>query len=382
MSLSFHLLVSSGKTNHLIPALVCSVNGIHIIRTLDPELPHQVSVARIFTCAGLSITDGLLKNKLERGIDYFVDLGVSGPKLLEIWTSVSKARTIIASLWPKMPPPELIDLTARSLDRCWTLYDITRSSLLHNWRIGIITTAAYSTALLLQSVFDIKDIVQNSDKTTWLRTGLPARGEDQEEDQDLLDVITLKWSVNAVERYLSKSRDVEDDTQVNPDWQEPVALMHEFLRVPQRVSDEDAVEIFEVTMADSCERILRQLKSTSRPIARRRKSVKIVKPQLISVATQTDDTIEVRPIEYSGMAAEQFVIGMPERAQQELDNTSTIDSSMHTLFIEHKTPQQQHEQAKKISSETSIPLTSINPAISLLLVVLLAFLTKIILSFT
>lgn len=247
MSLSFHLLTSSG---HCTPALVCAVDGIHIIRTIDPELPHQVSTARIFRSAGLSVCAGLIRTKLELSIDYFTDLGVSGPKLLEVWTSVQKTRSIIASLW-QSPPQALIDLTSPALDKCWTLYDLTRSSLLHNWRLSYIAAEDYSTSLLLDAVFDLDDVVYQADKAAWIRTGLPQIAD---EIQDSLDAAMLRWSVNAVERYNQRMRG-EESQDVETDWLLPLQTLHESLDVKNMPFE---VENFEVTVAESYEQMLRR----------------------------------------------------------------------------------------------------------------------------
>ena len=242
MSLSFHLL--SSRAQVLIPALVGEVNGVYIIRTLDPELPHQITLSRVFKSAGLSTCYGLCHYGLERGIDYFTDLGSAGPKLYEIWTTVHKTRNLIQEVW-RSPPSVLVELTSPALDGCWSLYDVTRSSMLHNWSLKSVRPEDYSTGALLDAVFDLDD-VQCHEKSDWLRTGLP---QFVETEQDEYDAALIHWSVKAVERYHDRE---EDDLS----WLEVVNMSN-------RGKIEASTETFEMVMVETFEKTIhKQTKST------------------------------------------------------------------------------------------------------------------------
>lgn len=208
--ISYHMLSSAAGTRYPIPILVSCLKGVYIIRTLDPEQSHLISLARIFRAAGLSIVQGILKFKLHLGLDYTVHLGVAGPNIIDIWVEIGRARTIIALIW-RTPPTQLIKLTSPTLDKCWSLFDPTRSSILHNWCLSTISPAEYSTRRLQETVFQIDDVHLIKDKSRWLRTGLPDMTI-QSDDQSAIEVSMIQWASDAAQRvlYLQESELIID----------------------------------------------------------------------------------------------------------------------------------------------------------------------------
>lgn len=291
-SLSFHLLSSSTRSKHLIPVLVSELDGTFILRTLDPEYPHQVSFARILHAANIPLVTGLVRFKLLEGLDYCTTLGVSGPNLTEIWISVSKARSLIAQIWSK-PPVSLIELTSPALDPCWSLFDRTRSSLLHNWRISTISPVAYSTALLLEAIFAVDQVKHETDKSDWTRTGIPSINETGD-DQDPLDVALITWSISASERFLTHT----EESQILDEWSQVISAVNDLLDPEDLLEEEHREPIdrppsdqFEITVVASYEKILRKLRGKFLlPERQRKKGFRN-----ISVQTDTYDPFEDTP---------------------------------------------------------------------------------------
>lgn len=231
--LSFHLMAAPSPHRHLVPAGVSLVGNAYVIRTMIPEIPHQVSLARVFRVADLTVARGLARFRLHRGIDYSTDLGASGPDLQEIWVDVDRARSVISSLW-QAPPRSLIDLTSPVLDNCWSLFDHTRYSILHNWRLSSISPEAYSTAILLETMFRVDQLEHYSDKSKWIRTGAPTTSSDQQE-QDPLDRGILKWAVASAENFLQG----HDQPLTDDDWRPTFELVNKLLNLPISKDKED-----------------------------------------------------------------------------------------------------------------------------------------------
>lgn len=292
LSLSFHLLASPSPHRHLVPVIVSRAEGTYVIRTIDPEFPHQISLARVFGAAKIKVAHGLARFRLAKGIDYSIDLGASGPDMTDIWVDVNRARSLISVLWQN-PPKSLIELTSPALDECWSLFDRTRHSILHNWSIASIAPAAYSTSLLLESVFSIDQVTPYTDKSKWIRTGMPGFSEDSHQ-QDVREREILKWSVISADRFLH-GRDAVLPVEA---WTLAVNSVLDLLNIPihsnGKDEDKDMQGVkgdFEINMAASYEALLQHARAhfLAGRLDRAAKPGKLDSPQYQSSMVQTED---------------------------------------------------------------------------------------------
>lgn len=225
-----------------------------------------------------------------KGIDYSTDLGVSGPDMSDIWVDVNRARSLISEIWDD-PPHSLVELTSPIFDRCWSLFDRTRHSVLHNWSLDTISPAAYSTSLLLSTIFSVDQVIHQEDRSQWIRTGMPEPTDDIHE-QDVRERAILNWSVAAAERYLLNREALLHDK----DWSLVVSSVMEFLgtsRSDERSDQEyrDVMKDFDVSMATSFEKLLAvsRARGDTRVVARAMKSKT---PELVSCARSTQTEVE------------------------------------------------------------------------------------------
>lgn len=284
--LSFHLLNSSVQEKYLIPTIVCELGGIYVIRTLDPEDQHQISLARIFQAADLNIVDGLLRFELVESVDYHTKLGFSGPNLLEIWTNVTRVRSIVAELW-RVPPRALMELLAPSLDTCWTLFDTTRSSLLHNWKLTSIAPESYSTSLLLRTAFMLQEIEYLTQKSKWIRSGIP-RDSSAVYTQNQDDTAILKWSIAAAGRHESQDASHTDAD----DWIQVISVIEKLYGLRSDTATEDMrrlrSSVAETAVAASFERLQRHATTKAQASRKAARAKLMSQKSKRTIAVQTD----------------------------------------------------------------------------------------------
>ncbi|ORY76318.1 hypothetical protein BCR37DRAFT_395261 [Protomyces lactucae-debilis] len=228
------------------------------MRTFDPERDHFVSFARILYLAGQTIVSGLLSCALERGIDFFLSLGVSGPEVVELWVPVPKARSLLPQLFRKVPSA-LAALLEEKLDKCFTLHDATRSSLMHNWALRTLPREDYSTRLLQAAMFSCSDVERIINKSDWIRTSVTTSMKSAEGvSQSSVDRDMILWSASAVENLQHGS--VPDDQH----WRGILKHLDGFLegKACQQSSKE-------VALVETCERMLHHFSTSPTALLRR-----------------------------------------------------------------------------------------------------------------
>lgn len=320
--LSFHLLPSAGSTQHRIAALVTVLEGTAVLRTFDPERDHLVSFGRILSLAGQTLVSGLIKYKLDRGIDYFLSLGASGPQLVEIWVPVQKARELLPLLFAQ-PPAPLEALLCSSLDKCFTLHDATRSSLLHNWARRCLPREEYSTSLLQASCFACSDIERIAAKRDWIRTSVtPAISAAEDVTQSSLDRSLILMSTEAAERATEEPANDDDH------WQDVLSQLDDLL-----LTDGLYTAGQEVAMVDLCERLLEHFGTKPLPVKASKKSSEQLgakpKPDNRHVASQTDLPTDTKTL---AMQVSDEVL-RAQREEQESQATTECICSLVLLAI-------------------------------------------------
>jgi hypothetical protein len=214
LPIQFSLYASQRVSKALCPALVVRVDGVEVVRILDPEHKEPFfSLEGIFVLAGLTIVEGLLRFDLRRDRNDY-DLTLAGLEPREgIWAPWKVARDVVERLGMQHLFASLLHC-----QHAWSL-DEGLDGVSHNWRgtSDGFDADAYSLVSLLDMPLkslqilprgqQLRTLLSPEQRQKILADGKPAfllLGKDSERRQRRWHVEQrlLRWSVHAVESFL------------------------------------------------------------------------------------------------------------------------------------------------------------------------------------
>jgi hypothetical protein len=190
----------------MYPAFKVNLNDVPVYRLIHQEFEgHYISAAQLFKACGLTITEGFFVFNL-KSTDFEVDFLIAQFPFCDIWVSVDQARAMALTLGVD---EELALLLSDSLDDCYSLDNINRSEIMHNWMIPSIPNLQYSTRALLETWFDtVRLLIPPSRK---IRTQISRSRQPGIVMKDRTEAGIVRWQVWAYEQFLQHQGEETQD---------------------------------------------------------------------------------------------------------------------------------------------------------------------------
>ncbi|KAI9302276.1 hypothetical protein BJ944DRAFT_270190 [Cunninghamella echinulata] len=149
----------------MFAAFQVELNNTHIYRLIDHGLTehqhceHWVSAGQLWKACGLTITEGLFLFQLSNS-DYHLNFLQQHFPYHDVWVSVTLARSMAASLGVLDQLEWFLD--QKFLSQAFSVDQIDRHEIIHNWRMASIPHTNYSTRALLDiTIFPPDQFLKN-----------------------------------------------------------------------------------------------------------------------------------------------------------------------------------------------------------------------------
>ncbi|KAI7904212.1 uncharacterized protein BX663DRAFT_451836 [Cokeromyces recurvatus] len=200
--LQFRLLYNwEQQGQRIYPTLTVELNKIPIYRLIHYEFKqHFISVGQIFKACELTLIDGLVLFNLDL-CHFQVDFLVPEFPFSDIWVTLEQAREIATSLKVSQT---LSLLLSEDMDPLFTSDNLSRNELMHNWIVPSIPSLNYSTRALLETEFQMIELLLPTGRK--IRTQVDMTNRQQQQHQGIVmrtraETGLVRWQIIAYEKF-------------------------------------------------------------------------------------------------------------------------------------------------------------------------------------